>query len=304
MTETESSAGASEAVVPCDRIEEAVSLFTERLGYRLLAIRPSDDPQVAIVEGHGARVRLQRREGATHPYAPLAVPNVPVSFALSRADEGARWTEGRAGMRYRDLVPGRQGGLVVASQIRIEGGGPVHDYVHFHDVRLQLIYCARGWVKVVYEDQGPPFVLREGDCVLQPPRIRHRVLESSAGLEVVEVTSPADHGTFVDHDLELPTAQVRPDREYAGQRFVRHEAASAAWEPWPKAGFEARDLGVAAATSGLAFARVARPRGAPDVGVSARLPVPVFVFVLGGDVTLRCEGRAEALLEVSIPTCA
>jgi quercetin dioxygenase-like cupin family protein len=41
-----------------------------------------------------------------------------------------------------------------------------------------MIYCHRGWVRVVYEDQGEPFVMHPGDCVLQPPGIRHRVLEA------------------------------------------------------------------------------------------------------------------------------
>lgn len=83
------------------------------------------------------------------------------------------------------------------------------DYVHFHKVRFQMIYCYKGWVRVVYEDQGPPLVMRAGDCVLQPPRIRHRVLESSPGLEVIEIGCPAEHETFADHDLQLPTPVVQ-----------------------------------------------------------------------------------------------
>ena len=56
----------------------------------------------------------------------------------------------------------------------MRAGGPVPDWVHFHKVRFQLIYCWHGWVRVVYEDQGDPFVLQAGDCVIQPPQIRHR----------------------------------------------------------------------------------------------------------------------------------
>ena len=66
-----------------------------------------------------------------------------------------------------------------------------------------MIYVRRGWVRVVYEDQGEPFVMREGDLVLQPPAIRHRVLESSPGLEVIEIGAPAVHATFADHEMEL-----------------------------------------------------------------------------------------------------
>ncbi len=65
----------------------------------------------------------------------------------------------------------------------IADAGPVPDYVHF-----QMIYCYKGWVRVVYEDQGEPFVMNAGDCVLQPPEIRHRVLECSVDLGVVQIS--------------------------------------------------------------------------------------------------------------------
>ncbi|MFT5288179.1 MAG: quercetin dioxygenase-like cupin family protein [Planctomycetota bacterium] len=87
-------------------------------------------------------------------------------------------------MRYRDLIPECLGSRFIASHIQIAGGGPVPDNVYFHALRFQMIFCLSGWVKLVYEDQGDPFVLRAGDCVIQPPHIRHRVLESSPGLEV------------------------------------------------------------------------------------------------------------------------
>ena len=79
-----------------------------------------------------------------------------------------------------------------------------------------------GWVRVVYEDEGEPFVMEAGDLVLQPPLIRHRVLESSPGLEVIEISAPALHETFADH--ELKPAQLKsagPDAS-VGQRFLRH----------------------------------------------------------------------------------
>ena len=75
-----------------------------------------------------------------------------------------------------------------------------------------MIYCHRGWVRVVYEGQGEPFVMYPGDRVIQPPEIRHRVLESSDGLEVVELGCPAEHETWVDHSWNCPTASMlRPE---------------------------------------------------------------------------------------------
>ena len=200
-------------------------------------------------------------------------------------------------MRYRDLIPDRQGGRFIASHIRILEGGPVPDYVHRHRVRFQLIYCYRGWVRVVYEDQGAPFVLQAGDAVLQPPEIRHRVLESSPGLEVIEVSCPAEHETLADLELELPTPVARPERDFGGQRFVRHEASRADWAPARDTGFEARDLGIAAATRGMAVARVVRWRGqapgafASDAELVAHDAELLFSFVLEGAATLDCSGR-------------
>ncbi len=160
-----------------------------------------------------------------------------------------------------------------------------------------MIYCYKGWVRVVYEDQGPPFVLKAGDCVLQPPRIRHRVLESSAGLEVIEIGCPAEHETFADHDMALPTPTVRPERDFDGQRFVRHVAATATRQPWRLEGFDCRDTGIAAATGGLAVVRVARLCGTPALQPWRHDAVLLFMFVLEGAVTLDCESRDALRLE-------
>jgi quercetin dioxygenase-like cupin family protein len=143
-------------------------------------IMPADDPREAIVTKGSERIQvLSERD-------PKSTSQNPKST-------------GRAGMEYRDLIPDRLGGRVVASHIRITRGGEVPDYVHYHKIQFQMIYCKSGWVRVVYEDQGPAFVLEAGDCVLQPPEIRHRVLESSASAEVIEVSSPAEHETWVEH---------------------------------------------------------------------------------------------------------
>ena len=113
----------------------------------------------------------------------------------------------------RLLISSRLGGSIIASHIRIPDGGPVPDMVHFHKVGFQLIFCYRGWVEVLYEDQGGPIRLQAGDCFIQPPEIRHRVMEASEGIEVIEIGVPADHITEIEHEMTLPTDQLRPDRE-------------------------------------------------------------------------------------------
>ena len=246
--------------IACTDLDTAIAFYAD-LGFRHDMIMPADAPRLAQLSGHGLTLRL------TLSNAPHQTNDVPTGLIITRA--GDAWGYGRAGMQYRDLIPGRMGGRFIASHISIPEGGPVADYVHHHDIRFQMIYCRKGWVRVVYEDQGPPFVMHEGDCVLQPPHIRHRVLEASPGLEVIEIASPADHETWRDHDLELPTQSPNPQRDfngqrfvhhmgvttvtaariYAGQRFVRHIAAAA-----PRSAI--RDTGIAAGTNRLAGARV------------------------------------------------
>ena len=232
----------AEVVLACEpeQLTASMDFFEQRLGFRLEQIFPADAPRVAVVSGHGVRLRLSPPEpglaagvvrlvcrgdsaaelaqhhGAVAPNGSrievvdgsgFALPRqVAQELVVSRMDgEGAEWGVGRAGMRYRDLIPGRQGGRFVGSHIQIAEGGPVPDYDHSHNLRFQFVYCYKGWVRLAYEGQGAPFVMREGDCVLQPPGIKHRVLESSAGLEVIEVACPAEHETTRDHEIGLPT---------------------------------------------------------------------------------------------------
>ncbi len=207
-------------VLCCRDLEEALRLFTDRLGFRLDAIAPADGPTAALISGHGSQIALHTPDDAALSLLYGDVPPLPdptPELAVSR-ETGATWQTGRAGMQYRDLIPDRMGGYLIASHIRIDEAGPVQDDVHFHDVRFQFIACVSGWVELVYEDQGGPFRLEAGACVVQPPGIRHRVLQASAGLEVVEVACPAIHATFIDHELALPTERVDP-RDFEGQRF-------------------------------------------------------------------------------------
>jgi mannose-6-phosphate isomerase-like protein (cupin superfamily) len=242
---------------------------------------------------NGTRIEFAR--GRQAPAFP------PATFAVSEPAASARWIVGRAGMLYRDLVPGRQGGALIASHIRIEHGGPVPDYVHFHEVTAQVIYCLAGWVRVVYEDQGEPFVMRPGDCVLQPPGIHHRVLESGDGLEVLEVTAPAEHVTCVDHELALPTNAHRPERRFAGQRFVRHERARAVWHRSEIEGLSVCDTGIGSATAGAISVRIVRAEAGARSGAFAPTDARRFWAVVRG--TLRFAVGAEVHSLHAVEAC-
>lgn len=213
-------------------------------GYRVDMITPADSPREVQLSKNRAIVRLVLNRKAEQTPPQRVVPS--------------DWITGRAGMMYRDLLPDRLGGKLIASHIRLTRGGPVPDYVHYHKIDFQLIYCLLGRIRVVYEDQGEPFWLEPGDCVLQPPEIRHRVLECEAGSEVLELSSPPEHETWVEHEITLPTANIKPHRLFSGQHFVRSIATDARWQPTNIDGVDERDLGIFKATNGTIDARVFR----------------------------------------------
>lgn len=315
----------AEAQLSTHDLRGDMGFFTKILGFRLDRIFPADDPRVAVMSGHGLRLRLTQGSGASgilriladDPVLiaggestllspggtevliealapPLVQPPTEHAFVVRRLADQAPWVIGRAGMHYRDLVPSRLGGAIIASHIRIPDGGPVPDMVHFHKVGFQLIFCIKGWVDVVYEDQGPPIRLTAGDCFIQPPGIRHRVLEASDGIEVIEIGVPAEHITEIDHQMQLPTPDLRPDRTWQNQRFVFNQMGKGQFAPHRIPGFVARDTTVNAGTGGVASVMVARPEGtAPWTMHEGDI---MFTFVMSGQMTLEGEGKDSVSL--------
>ncbi len=313
--------------VPCQDLVANLDFFVQRLGFRLRSIFPADDPAHAIVQGHGLTLHLHTGEGAgpgtirllcddpdavaggvrelqapcgmtvrfVHADPPMVLPQARQQLVFTRSGAQAHWSVGRAGLRYRDLLPERHGGAFIASHIRILEGGPVPDYVHFHKVRFQVIFCRKGWVRVAYEGLAEPIVMQAGDCVLQPPLIRHRVMESSAGAEVVEIACPAQHITIADPDMPLPGPALPPDHDFSGQRFVFSVAADTPWSAWRVAGFESRDTGIARATDGLGAVRVLRPVAGQRSPTQQHEAELCFYFVLQGTLELTVNGQVHAL---------
>lgn len=318
-------------IIECVDLDAELAFFRDLAECRVHLISPADDPRrVVLHAADGGAVELVRAD-ADRPVAiaidspwvdrldlvspggsavtirpvsransqvlgaAMEVPTNAAALTVVDSSDGS-FGLGRAGMEYRDLLPDRWGGRFIASHIVITEGGEVADWVHFHRVRFQMIYVVVGWVDLVYEDQGEPFRMVAGDCVLQPPEIRHRVLRSSPGLEVIEIGCPAEHDTIADHDLELPTSRVAADRVFSGQRFVRHVARDAASRPWVATDMVARDTGIGAATDGLAGAVVVG--GDSDGSAGPKLTHQgEFVLVVGlsGVATLDVDGRAIAL---------
>jgi len=156
----------AQIVLFCSSLDETVTLFKDRLGFRTDIISPADDPSVVVISGYGLSIRLERNTDqltelsstirlllkqesdvdaneTTELIAPngtkiqlvkttskLSIPAMKQSFVVSRMSADAQWVKGRAGMNYRDLIPGRQGGRFIASHIQMPNGGLVNDHVH------------------------------------------------------------------------------------------------------------------------------------------------------------------------------
>lgn len=311
----------AEIRLPTQELRDDLPFFTQTLKMRLDMIYPADDPRVAVLSGHGLRIRIEK--GAPEPPGtiriltedpdgfaggertltapngtrieideidpPIVLPPTQHAFVVRRLADQAPWIIGRAGMEYRDLVPSRLGGAMIASHIRVPDG-PVPDMVHFHKVGFQLIFCIKGWVDVLYEDQGGPRRLTAGDCFIQPPAIRHKVLHAADGIEVIEIGVPAEHVTEIDHVMTLPTPALRPEREWDGQRFVHSLASDGVFRPFRIPGFAARDTTINANTKGVASVMVARPAAGEAPWTLHRGDI-LFTFVLKGAMTLEGEGK-------------
>jgi uncharacterized RmlC-like cupin family protein len=97
---------------------------------------------------------------------------------------------------YRDLGIARAThGMARAHVIRFTE--PCSDKVrkrHFHAVEFQMVYVLKGWMKSEFEGQGE-HVMRAGSSWIQPPGIKHTVLDYSDDCEVLEIILPADFDT-------------------------------------------------------------------------------------------------------------
>ena len=147
-------------VVPCNDLTETLDFFTEKNEFLLHRIYPAEDPSIADIENHGRYIRLVKQESGPYPdypaiiggstqdlsietvdlNPPMEVPSAQYTFEMTHLGDDSDWVIGRVGMEYRNLIS-EQNGRFGASHIRITKGGPVEDYVHFHQIRFQMIYC-------------------------------------------------------------------------------------------------------------------------------------------------------------------
>jgi hypothetical protein len=99
--------------------------------------------------------------------------------------------------KYRDLgFAAATHGLAHAQVIRLIGPcNPAEvSKLHFHDLEFQMVYVLKGWVKTYMEGQGET-VMQQGSAWIQPPRIKHLVMDYSDDVELLEVVLPAEFKT-------------------------------------------------------------------------------------------------------------
>jgi hypothetical protein len=171
-------------------------------GLKKVATRAAAKKSVARAPA-ARRVATSRARAATPARRKVAGPMLKAAapeqrFAVSHLNEVDFKPDGlRSYALYRDLgIAAATGGLCQAHVIRLLS--PCTDEVrqrHAHEPELQLIYVLRGWIKNEFEGEGIQ-MMSAGSCWLQPPGIKHTVLDYSADAELLEIIVPADFKTI------------------------------------------------------------------------------------------------------------
>jgi len=139
------------------------------------------------------RTRAPRRQAKPKPIK-KTWPKQTFTVSHHREED---FEEGlRSYAKYRDLgISKATQGMVQAHVIRMIGPCDPAEVSkrHYHDVDFQMIYVLKGWMKGEYD--GREVTVRAGSCWMQPPRIKHTVLDYSDDCELLEIILPAEFET-------------------------------------------------------------------------------------------------------------
>ena len=146
-----------------------------------------------------AKKKIVARRNAPKTTARARMEKIPPQQTFNVSHQGQE--DFQAGLRtyakYRDLGMSKAtNGMVQAHVIRMIPPCDPKEVSkrHYHDVDLQMVYVLKGWIKSEFEGEGE-VTMREGSCWLQPPRIKHSVLDYSDDCELLEIILPADFQT-------------------------------------------------------------------------------------------------------------
>ena len=119
-------------------------------------------------------------------------------FAVSHLKDSTFVADGlRPYATYRDLgFAAATGGLAHAHVVRFVGAcdPAVVAVRHAHDVQFQMLYLLKGWLRMEHEGVGEQ-MMTAGSSWINPPNIKHTVLDYSPDCEILEITLPADYAT-------------------------------------------------------------------------------------------------------------
>ena len=138
-----------------------------------------------------------RARAAPKPGKPPKVVWKPQTFMASHLKDALFKTGLRSYAAYRELgVENATGGAVQAHVIRLLGkcDPKVVSIPHYHGVQFQFLYMLKGWMIGEYEGAGR-VKMSAGSCWIQPPGIRHQVIDYSDGCEMIEIILPAQFAT-------------------------------------------------------------------------------------------------------------
>ena len=138
-----------------------------------------------------------RAKAAPKPGKPPKVVWKPQTFMASHLKDALFKTGLRSYAAYRELgVENATGGAVQAHVIRLLGKcvPKVVSIPHYHGVQFQFLYMLKGWMIGEYEGAGR-VKMSAGSCWIQPPGIRHQVIDYSDGCEMIEIILPAQFAT-------------------------------------------------------------------------------------------------------------
>jgi uncharacterized RmlC-like cupin family protein len=150
-------------------------------------------PQRAALEAR----RVKRARNRNEPFRKAKSRAARHTFIATHHRPDAFEQGLRRYAQYRDLgIAGATRGMVRAHVIRMIPPCDPEEVSkrHFHEVDFQMVYVLKGWIKGEYGGAGV-VTMREGSCWLQPPKIKHSVLDYSDDCELLEIIMPADFAT-------------------------------------------------------------------------------------------------------------
>jgi hypothetical protein len=160
------------------------------------AMRKTRKPAKAAGKSSARRKIKTRTKSKLKPAKAKPAPKKQ-TFVASHHSSDAFEQGLRRYAQYRDLgIAAATGGLARAHVIKMVPPCIPAEVSkrHYHDVDFQMVYVLKGWIKGEYDGAGV-VTMREGSCWLQPPKIKHTVLDYSDDCELLEIILPADFET-------------------------------------------------------------------------------------------------------------